>query len=115
MALLRLRRSSRVVCLLLLLTALRVQPHLEADDVACLPAVEHHDETQHAFSAGAPSPADHCDVCHLARSLRAPRALAAVSLAHAAPSSLIHVSRRPHAHSVVVEHLPARAPPAGLL
>lgn len=116
MSLLRLRRWSRVVSVVLLCAAAGGLPHFAADDPGCLIPVESfdaHEETQHVVrAAGAVHTADHCAICHWTRSLRSPRA-GSVPVGAAPLSSATLLRLQPPVHPApVMEHLPARAPPA---
>jgi hypothetical protein len=63
-----LRRSSRIVAALLLLTSLWQLPHRWQDDEVCAPVAEAHDESKHVFTAPtAAGHAEHCAVCHWTR------------------------------------------------
>jgi hypothetical protein len=69
MSLERIRRSSRVVAAILLLTSMLQFPHPSLDDEACSPsAAERHDESKHVFTSVTPtSHPDHCAICHWTR------------------------------------------------
>ena len=116
MSLLRLRRWSRMVSVVLLLASGGGLPHFAVDDPGCLTPVEsfgEHDETQHALgAAGAPHSAEHCAVCHWTRTLRSPRAAAASLAPQAVSSAGLFRLLSPVHLAPVMEHLPARAPPA---
>jgi len=113
MSLLRLRRWSRALAVLLLVVSVRALPHLESDDLGCLPALEHHDDTRQAIRpGGVPAQADHCDVCHLTRSLRAPKPAPALCIAQITSSAPVRLDRAESPRAAVRRLLPARAPPA---
>lgn len=111
---LRLRRWSRAISVVLVLAAVSGLAHLAEDDAACLSAFEafnHHDHSKHAIRPGEPLHQDHCAVCHWSRSLRAPRTAPAGWARHAPVSSVVHsLSPSPHV-APVLDHTPARAPP----
>lgn len=112
----RVRRWSRVVAVLLLLATAGAVPHAAKDDAECVPFAaethEGHRESDHALRAGDREAQDHCAVCHWARSLRTPRAQAAVAAVVAEPPvTLVRPADRSH-FPPVLDHLPVRAPPA---
>jgi hypothetical protein len=115
---LRLRRWSRAISVVLVLAAMPGLSHLAADDAACLSAVEtfeHHDHSKHAFRTGELPHHDHCAICHWSRSLRAPRTGIAVWARHVPASFAIPSPSAAPRLAPVLEHTPARAPPAVLL
>jgi hypothetical protein len=119
MSLRRVRRWSRLVSMLVLLTTVSGLPHWARDDAACLvPAADpygSHDETQHALVAGDHDGGEHCALCHWTRQLRSPRpALSAAIVAIQPPSSVFRAPVPGHA-SPSLDNLPARAPPQVLL
>lgn len=108
-----LRRTNRVVALLVLLVTMWTAAHRQPDDDACLPmATGEHDASKHAFAPLGAVDHEHCAVCHWVRALKpefrvtpAPVAVQAhgdrltdpAVIALAAPASA---------------RIPARAPPA---
>lgn len=115
MALLRLRRSSRAIAALLLIASLRAIPHLESDDLGCLPVADEQEQASAALRPQSPEPAsEHCDVCHLTRSIRAKRPTAALLVTPTVQAQAIWTdgSVRPRAADLHV--LSGRAPPASL-
>jgi hypothetical protein len=115
MALLRLRRSGRAIAALLLIASLRALPHLESDDLGCLPVADEQEQASASLRPqGTESSSEHCDVCHLTRSIRAPRPSAALVVTPAVRVQAIWAdwSVRPRAADL---HVPSgRAPPASL-
>lgn len=109
----RLRRSSRIIAVLLLASFWGLA-HRDVDDACASGVFEAHDESAHAFGAAKDTAPDHCAVCHAARSPR--RSFAPAGEVHAPrlPGSVVVapdvVSRRAPA----LDRLPARAPPATL-
>src|SRR5688500_9475669 len=71
MVLARLRRSSRVIALLLLASFWGLS-HGESDDACAIVAIEAHDESKHVVDAPGGGEPDHCAVCHSVRSPRRP-------------------------------------------
>jgi hypothetical protein len=108
-----LRRSSRLVAALLLLTSLWQLPHRWGGDGVCAPAAEAHDESKHAYTVPSDQPhQDHCAVCHWTRWLNPMfSAGPAVAINTGAGYDLVPLSpsllRDPS-----TDRLPARAPPA---
>ena len=115
MSVLRLRRWSRLVSVVLLCAAAGGLPHSAADDPGCLTPVESfdaHHETQHVVgAAGGAHTSDHCAICHWTRSLRAPRTGPVPGAAQALSSATLLRFHSPVHAAPVMEHLPARAPP----
>ena len=113
MLLARLRRSSRVVALLLLVSFWGLA-HKTGDDLCASDLPQTHDESKHAI--GAPSGADteHCAICHSVRTPRRP-------LGTISPVTAPLVDRGPVCapeplarRAPALDNLPARAPPASL-
>ena len=69
MALARLRRSARLIALVLLTSFWGVS-HGATDDACVIGVLEAHDESKHVIRAPAGNEPDHCAICH---SLRTPR------------------------------------------
>ena len=113
------RRWSRVIAVVLLMTAVPATPHFAQDDFACdlaaLASAEH-DESKHGFrAAGDAAERDHCALCHWSRSLRSPLTPLGVTVTPAAPAAAEHGVVAALLLSPALENLPARAPPAVLL
>lgn len=113
MPLARLRRSARLVAMLLLASFWSVA-HRGSDD-ACLTVVaEAHDESKHAMTGASGSAPEHCAVCHAVRTLRpplgpAPAVRAPLDYALVLPVGVLSSHRSP-----ALDQLPARSPPASL-
>lgn len=112
----RMRRWSRVLAVVLLMTAARGVPHLGLDDLACelgdYEGSTPHDESTHVLR---PAPKDvqqdHCAVCHWARLLRSSRLSLTSWSVHLAPALAV-VPTTPRAFTPFsLDGLPARAPP----
>ena len=109
-----LRRSSRAIAAILLLTSMLQLPHRSQDDEICTPGDPvSHDESRHAFTpeTSVPPPT-HCAICHWTRWVKPVFSSgSAVTLgldlrgAVSAPSALL--LRDPSA-----DRLPPRGPPA---
>ena len=113
MTLVRLRRSSRAVAVLLLLASAAGGPHLDRGDRACAPTVvDEHDESKHRFATSVPSEHEHCAICHWTRLPRSPfTAIPAFQSPLAAGVAID--DRNPFEHRApALDKLPARAPPA---
>jgi hypothetical protein len=113
MVLADLRRSARIVCLLLLASFWGLT-HRAGDDPCVAGALQAHDESRHVIGAPGGGDPDHCAICH---SIRTPRPFGFLARFQ---SSLVRVSdvalsdaapRRAPA----LDKAPARAPPATLL
>lgn len=87
--------------------------HAGEDDAACAIRVVAHDAADHAFTAAVPGDAaDHCFICHWARSLRLSPAAATRTVAMSAVAAvrLVPFDVLP-ASAPQLSRLPARAPP----
>ena len=118
MRLMRLRRWSRVVALVLL--AASVRPiHTASDDQACsiwsdglsAPGSAASLDSGDGPTPGAP---DHCALCHLTRLLRSPLTQTGVTIAALGAATPLEKPGRGSYVSPAHDHLPARAPPAFL-
>ena len=110
------RRWSRVLAVVLLLTAARGVPHLGLDDLACeLGGYEGstpHDESTHVLRpAPTDDPQDHCAVCHWARLLRSSRLSLTSWSVHLAPALAVVTTPSRALTPFSLGGLPARAPP----
>lgn len=112
----RMRRWSRALAVILLMTAAGGMPHFGLDDLACeLDGYEGstpHDESTHGLR---PAPTDveqgHCAVCHWARILRSSRPSLTSWNVHLAPALAVGLTT-PRAFTLFSQDgLPARAPP----
>jgi mono/diheme cytochrome c family protein len=113
------RRWSRVVAVMLFLAMAGGLPHIGQDDPACDGAAQYSeagDASQHGLRAAGPAAGhDHCALCHWTRSLRSPLTPLGVLVATVTHSSPVSRTAAPPPSAPVLEHLPARAPPAPLL
>jgi hypothetical protein len=111
MALRRLRRSCRVLGLLLLASFWGL-PHGAGDDLCAPNPLEAHDESKHVM--GAPDGADphHCAVCHSIRTSRRPFTCVAHLRSPLTRGALIHASEAIARRAPALDKLPARAPPS---
>jgi hypothetical protein len=117
MRLVRVRRWSRVVALLLLVASLRPF-HAAADDPGCAwaDAVSSHDGTSFLgkTTAAASGTQDHCAICHWTRLLRSPLTETGFTVAATAATAPLECVG-PHGYVAPThDHFPARAPPAFL-
>jgi hypothetical protein len=104
---------------MLLLATVRGLPHFAQDDLACsIPSQGSgpHDESRHGLNAAVDAAErDHCALCHWSRSLRSPLTALAISVASVVPASVEYGAVEAVPVAPVLDHLPARAPPATLL
>jgi hypothetical protein len=114
MSLAWLRRSSRAVAAIVLLTSLWQLPHRSQDDEFCLPATaETHDESKHVFtSPTAPAHQDHCAICHWVRWMKPVFAATAMAAANSGPDSELAPLTASLRRDPASDRRPARAPPA---
>jgi hypothetical protein len=113
MALARLRRSARLIALLLLTSFWGVS-HGASDDACAIGVLEAHDESKHVIRAPAGGEPDHCAICHSLRTPRRP--IGPVEQlrgndAYCAIDDLHDVTFR---RGPALDNLPARAPPVSL-
>ena len=114
----RMRRWSRLVAMILLLSAARGLPHLAQDDASCaqtdLGRDVRHDRAGQAMRAGSGLLAAdrHCAVCHFIRSLRSPLVVVDTGALQLAPPVLASSASSSSFSAPDLEHLPARAPPS---
>ena len=108
-----LRRFTRAVALVLLLVGPAGFPHVGQDDLACAPADMGGDVAQ-TIAAAPTESAEHCLVCHWARSLRSrsPAFVRVDSVFVAGPHVELPLAS-PH-RAPALDRSPARAPPAAL-
>ncbi len=113
MLLARLRRSSRVVALLLLMSFWGLG-HKAGDDICASDLPQAHDESQHAIGAAGGTAAQHCAICHLVRTPRGPfGSLDNVSIP-LLDRGLVVAPEAVARRAPALDRLPARAPPASL-
>ena len=108
------RRASRVVAAVLLLTSMLQFPHPSLDDEFCSPgAAETHDESKHVFtSVTVTAHPDHCAICHWTRWMKP--VFSSGPAVNASPDTRTEFAA---ANAVVLrdpssDRLPPRAPPA---
>lgn len=109
-----LRRSSRMVAAVILLTSLWQLPHRAQDDEICVPAgAENHDESKHVVTAptSAAHP-DHCAVCHWVRWMKPVFTATASTAVPDRPGSLLAANAASFWPDPSDDRLPARAPPS---
>lgn len=110
----QLRRSSRVIAVLLLASFWSLS-HRDVDDACTTGVFETHDESAHAFGAARDTTPDHCAVCHAARSPRRSFGPAAQLHAPRVPGTVVANSEAVSRRAPALDRLPARAPPATLI
>jgi hypothetical protein len=108
------RRSSRLIAAILLVTSMLQFPHPSLDDDVCSPtAAEEHDESKHVFTSPGQSPEpDHCAICHWLRWMN--------PVFSPGPSVIVDLNVRGELAAATVsglrvpshDRLPPRAPPA---
>ena len=117
MRLVRLRRWSRVVALLLLVISVRPF-HAAADDPGCAwpEAVSTRDGASSLGKAtgAAQSTQDHCAICHWTRLLRSPLSGTGFTVAAIAATTTLESTGSSGYVAPTHDHLPARAPPTFL-
>ncbi len=113
MSLARLRRSSRAVALLLLISFLGLG-HKAGDDICASDLPQAHDESKHAIGAASGVDAQHCAICHSVRTPRRPFGSVAQVRAPLVDSGLVLTSEAVAHRAPALDRLPARAPPASL-
>jgi hypothetical protein len=113
MALARLRRSARVIAVVLLASFWGVS-HGASDDACALGVLQAHDESKHVIRAPGGSEPQHCAICHSLRTPRRPIGPIGQLVStdrYCAVDDLSHVNFR---RAPALDNLPARAPPACL-
>lgn len=113
MALARLRRSARVIALVVLASFWGVS-HRASDDACADGVLPAHDESRHVLRAPGGSEPDHCAICH---SLRTPRRPIGPIVQLGANDQCCPVDERTDVNfrrAPSLDNLPARAPPASL-
>ena len=109
-----LRRSSRFVAAVILMSSLWQLPHRAQDDEICVPAgAEHHDESKHVVTA--PTSAahtDHCAVCHWVRWMKPVFTAMPSTAVPRRPGSLLASNAASSWRDPSGDRLPARAPPS---
>jgi hypothetical protein len=111
MALARLRRSARVIALLVLASFWGVS-HGASDDACALEVLQAHDESKHVIRAPQGNEPDHCAICHSLRTPKRPIGPIGQLVStdrYCAVDELADVNFR---RDPALDHLPARAPPA---
>lgn len=113
MALARLRRSSRVVAMLVLVSFWGLL-HRGGDDVCVADPLQQHDESKHVIGSPDSGTPDHCAVCHSIRTPRRPFGTAVLFLSPVVPGTLVYLPEVPSRRAPALDNLPARAPPVPL-
>jgi desulfoferrodoxin (superoxide reductase-like protein) len=108
------RRASRVIAAILLMTSMLQLPHPSLDDEGCAaPSAERHDESKHVFTSVGQIPhQDHCAICHWLRWMNpvfspGPSVIVDLTARSEVAAFTAGVLRSPSA-----DRLPPRAPPA---
>jgi hypothetical protein len=114
MVLARLRRSSRLIALLLLTSFWGVS-HWAGDDACALGVFEAHDESRHGIRAPDGGEPDHCAICHSLRSPRRSFGPAAHLQRPIVQGPVVDTPEIQFRRAPALENLPARAPPATLI
>ena len=109
-----LRRTSRAIAAILLLTSMWQLPHRSQDDEICAPAgAESHDESKHVYTdASAPAHQEHCAVCHWTRWMKPAFAPSATVAADAGTDGDFSAYSADFVRDPVASQLPPRAPPS---
>jgi hypothetical protein len=113
MLLARLRRSSRFLALLLLISFWGLG-HKAGDDVCASDLPQAHDESQHAIGAPAGTVGQHCAICHLVRTPRGPYGSITTVRIPLLDGGLVLTPEAVARRAPALDRLPARAPPASL-
>ena len=114
MALVRLRRASRTVAVLLLASFWSLS-HWAGDDVCTADLLQTHDESKHVIGASVGIAPQHCAVCHSVRTPRRPTGPATHLRSPLAAGPVVDPGLASSGCAPVLENLPARAPPATLI
>jgi hypothetical protein len=114
MVLVRLRRSARVVALVLLASFWGLL-HGDRDDACAFVAFEAHDESTPVVGGPGGGDRDHCVVCHSVRTPRRPLGAVAQLQSPIALGALVDLSDTAAHRAPALDCLPARAPPATLI
>ena len=116
MSLAWLRRSSRALAALVLLSSLWQLPHRSQDDEICAPVAEAHDESKHVFTAAAGAAhQDHCAICHWTRWLKPVFAAATAVTANSGSGGELAPFSSQLRRDPASDRRPARAPPSTFL
>ena len=113
MGLLSLRRWTRIIAAVVLLTSVWQLPHRLQDDELCLPAAVEHDESKHVFTGVTlAGHQDHCAICHWTRWLKPDFSGAAALVSDATPGAALLTLAVVHRRDPASDQLPSRAPPS---
>jgi hypothetical protein len=108
-----LRRSSRAIAAVLLLTSMLQFPHPSLDDELCAPAAESHDASKHIFTTGVVTPEPgHCAICHWTRWMNPVFAPGPAVFVGLGSRSDFSAARPAILRDPSTDQLPPRAPPA---
>ena len=108
-----LRRSSRLIAVIILFASLWQLPHRSQDDEICAPAAEAHDESRHIVtSPDEPAHPDHCAVCHWVRWMKPLFAAAPALTGNQGGGSDVAPVSAALQRDPSFDRRPARAPPS---
>lgn len=113
MALARLRRSSRIVVVLVLASFWGLS-HRRGDDVCLADLLPPHDESKHVVGAPDDGAPDHCAICHSIRTPRRPFGPAAHVQTPLVQGAVVDPAEAASLRAPALDRLPARAPPVTL-
>jgi hypothetical protein len=113
MALARLRRSARLIALLVLASFWGVS-HAAVDDSCALGELQAHDESKHAIRAPSGGEPDHCAICHSLRTPRRPLGPIGQLASNDRVSPVDDLAGDHYRRAPALDNLPARAPPVRL-
>lgn len=113
MALIRLRRLSRLIAVMLLASFWGLA-HRGSDDACATGVLEAHDESKHVIGEPDGDVADHCAVCHSVRTPRRPFGPAAQLQRPLILTAVVDLFEPAFRRAPALDRIPARAPPATL-
>ena len=113
MALARLRRTARLVAVILLASFWGLS-HGASDDACAIGVLEAHDESKHVIRAPAGSEPDHCAICHSLRTPRRPIGPAVEPGGNDQYCAVDDLYDFTFHRGPSLDSLPARAPPVSL-
>jgi hypothetical protein len=114
MSLAWIRRSSRAIAVVLLLTSMLQFPHPSLDDELCsTPGTESHDASKHVFTADRPTAEPgHCAICHWTRWMNPVFTPGPVIVLDLGSRTDLSAARAATLRDPSTDQLPPRAPPA---
>lgn len=107
-----LRRSSRLIAVIVLFVSMWQLPHRSQDDEICAPAAEAHDESRHIVTSPEPGHPDHCAVCHWVRWMKPMFAATPAIAGNRGGSSDVAPLSAALLRDPSSDRRPARAPPS---